>query len=248
MAIKMANDLAHSPQNIRERDLDRERVDELTAAANAWLNNVKEIGDEETAKRADGFLNQLTAEINRLDAERLAATKPLRDEVVAINNSYKPLTTKLERAKFLIEPLMRGWLKLVAARAEAEKRRQREEATRLAREAEAAQKRAAQGGGDVVGKVVAATELAAQAAAAAKEAEQPVERAQVRGEFSARARSIRTIWRAEVDDLLMAFLYYQERVEVRELLTRLASAEASAARKEGREIPGCRIISQEVAA
>src|SRR6266487_2171539 len=75
--LKM-NDLSHNPQNIRDLDIDRERVDELAAAANEWLEKVKEIRDEETARRADDFLNQLTAELKRLDAERLSATEPLR--------------------------------------------------------------------------------------------------------------------------------------------------------------------------
>jgi hypothetical protein len=73
----------------------------------------------------------------------------------------------------------------------------------------------------------------------------PDTRSAVRGRYSRRARSLRTTWYAEVDDVVLAFAQYQDHPKVREILTELASADARAGL---REIPGCRVLSREVAA
>jgi len=102
--------------------------------------------------------------------------------------------------------------------------------------------------GDIVQNKVQATLLAATAAAAAEEAAKPVARSQVRGDLSYRARSLKVLWRAEIEDVFLTLIYFQDRPEVRDLLTRLACAEAPAAHRDGKEIPGCRLYPIEAAA
>jgi hypothetical protein len=73
----------------------------------------------------------------------------------------------------------------------------------------------------------------------------PDTRPAVRGSYSSRARSLRVLWRAEVDDVVLAFAQYLDHPKVKEVLTELASADARAG---AREIPGCRVLSREIAA
>ncbi len=234
--------------NIRSIDLIQERVEALARAANNWAKQVQEIADEETARRADDYLSQLTAELKRVEEERKAEKQPHIEAGKAIDLAYGPLKLVLEVAKSLIAPKVTSWLRRKRQAEEAEKRRQQEEAERLQREAEAAAAKAAAGQGDIVQNKVQATLLAATAAAAAEEAAKPVARSQVRGDLSYRARSLKVLWRAEIEDVFLTLIYFQDRPEVRDLLTRLACAEAPAAHRDGKEIPGCRLYPIEAAA
>ncbi len=70
-------------------------------------------------------------------------------------------------------------------------------------------------------------------------------RPQIRGNYSARARTLREQWYAEVDDVLVCFVHYRHHPKLKELLTQIASHDARDGR---RDIPGCTVLSREVAA
>ncbi len=70
-------------------------------------------------------------------------------------------------------------------------------------------------------------------------------RPQIRGNYSARARTLRETWRAEVEDVLVCFVHYRHHPAIKELLTKLASHDARDGR---RDIPGCIVIKEEIAA
>lgn len=228
-------------------DLIRDDAEAVAKAANEWHVAVPQILDAETAQRSDDYLSQITKWITKVDHTRLAETQSLRDKVAAINATYRPLQELLQAAKNLINPKRTDWLQREQRRHNEEKRRQQEAAARIKFASDAAFKKALAHAGDIVGNMATAATLALQAQEAAEAAARPVERAQVRGSYSARASSLRTTWRAEVDSVRHCFDYYQNRSEIRELLTKLASAEAATAHREGRTIPGCRIIGEEKA-
>jgi hypothetical protein len=230
----------------RPFDLIQERVDQLVTTANAWLKQVPEIKDEAQAKRADDFLAQLTKEVTRLKVEKATEKEPHLKANKEIDARYGAMETLTVTAKRLIEPLARKWLQKKQAEIDAEHARKQEEAARKAREAQQAEE-AARGSTPTVEAAAHAERAREEAEAARRLAATPPPRAQVRGSYSARARSVRTIWRAEVEDLLFAFSHYHDRPEVRECLTKLASADAAAAAREGREIPGCRLVKSEIA-
>jgi hypothetical protein len=56
------------------------------------------------------------------------------------------------------------------------------------------------------------------------------------------------VWRAEITDQLQLYLYYVDHPDVIAVLQRLANAEAPAAQREGRKIPGAQLVSKEIAA
>jgi hypothetical protein len=224
-------------------DLIRERVEELCAATNDWNARVAEISDEHTAQRCDDFLNQLTAELKKLAEQEKAEKAPHQHEIKRIGLAYGGLRLVLETAKAMIQPKLRDWLNRKRERLAAEKARQKAEAARLAREAEIAAAKA----GPTVESQVRAQEARRRAEEAAALADDPVSRAQVRGQYSPRARSLRVSWAAEVTDIVRCFIRYQDHPDVLAVLTKLASAEARATHGQV-ELPGCRLIQREVAA
>ena len=147
---------------------------------------------------------------------------------------YKPLVALLETAKTMLKPRLTVWLnakelrRLEAVRkAEAEAYAAIQEAARLQAEAEK---------GASVQAVVAAEAVAATVEAAVKQADTIAEsRAQVRGDYSTRARSLRSQWKAELTSMDDAFRFYRNHPDVRETLEKLANKDA---RGGARIIPG----------
>lgn len=240
------NTLAHDLQNARPIDVARERVESLIEKANDWIARVPEITNEDIARRADDFLNQIQAELKKLAAEEKAEKKPHRDRIAEIGAVYSPLSNLLEVAKGLIGRKVKAWLDRKQISLDAEKKLQQEQAILLARKAEKATRIYATR--PTVEKAAAAQAAHAAAVNAMAEAEQPVARAQIRGDYSQRARSIRVLWRAEIEDWRQVHLYYLDHPDLRETLQRLANAEAPSAHRERREIPGCRLIEKEITA
>jgi len=240
--VKIGNDAPGPGHNLASPlDLIRERVlEEIIPACNEW-NAIPEIRDEEQAGRCDDILSKLTAELNLLAENEQSEKKPHRDAIAAIRGTYDPLRAMLMTAENLISAKMRAWLKRKRIALAAEHLQQRVEADRLAREAA----EAAANAGTSVQSYVLTQQAEKLAEKAARLAARPEARAQVRGQYSSRARSLRTFWAAEVDDVLLAFVFFQDHPDVREVLTKLASAEARAG---ARDIPGCRVIEREVAA
>ena len=69
-------------------------------------------------------------------------------------------------------------------------------------------------------------------------------RAKVQGNLGGRAKSLRTVWYAEIKDPVMAIAYYRGHPKVIELITSLATAEVRA--KDGpRDIQGFHCFSRQ---
>lgn len=220
------------------------RVDALVAAANAWLGEVKEIADLDTANACDDFLNQIKAELTALDTERKTLNKPHDEAIKANNDAFRPLTALLDKAKTLLTPLKTGWLKREQDRIAAEKRRAEEEALRKMQEAEDA-KRAA---GSSVEAAVAADDAQKAADEALAQASRVASlKPQVKGDHSARASGLRTHWSAAITDYPKALQHYGNHPEVRAVVERLANADARD-QKAALQVPGVEPKSEQRAA
>ena len=221
----------------------RSRVDELIDAANAWLKQVPEITDEELAGKCEGFIGQVAAEEKAAEAARKAANEPHRVAVEANNKIYQPLTLRLTTIRDLLKPKLAKWLQVKRDRLEAERRRKADEAAAEQRRAQEAARLAEKS--QTVENVVAAKEAADRATAAVEARDDAAAaKATVKGEFSARARGLRTVRRAEIVDQDEAYKYYRSRPDVREVLHKLANQDARA--KDGpAAVPGVRFYDEE---
>lgn len=158
------------------------------AETDNWLDGieVKTLGQMEAV---DALLVDIKRAGVKLDAARLAETKPMRDAVAAENARFKVYTDDLDRRKKCLAAAVNGYKqKLAAEKAEA-KRKAYEEASRLEREAEeaAAKARAT----DYAAQVEA--DNAKQAAMDAKKAASAANRDKVTG--------LRTVHHFEVTDM-----------------------------------------------
>lgn len=216
----------------------RSRVDALIATANRWLLERPEITDEEMAAKADDFMNQLTAEAKAVDEARKAQHKPHDDAKKAIQLKWCPLIDMLGTAKELFRPRITAWLRAKQARAEEERKRQEAEALAKLQAAEDA-KRAAQEQGTVEA-TIQARQAAEAAEVAVAETARPV-RAQVKGNYATKARSLRKVWKYRVTD---AALVPREWLCIDETKISQAIRRADA---PVREIAGIEIYCEEIA-
>lgn len=203
------------------------RVNELVEAANLWIAERPTIEDEETAKKADGFLGQLSKELKAVEAERKREKEPHLAAAKAVDATYQPFKALLETAYNILKPRLNAYLSLKQKRLDDVKRDAEAEAFRLAREAQEAQAKT-QMPTATVEEVLRAQNAYDQAEAAKKAAEALPDTAAVKHEYSDRARVLRHVWKARITNMAAAFLHYRSHPEVAELLTRLASAEARA--------------------
>lgn len=217
-------------------EVTKARVDALVEAANQWVTTVPEITTEDQAGRASDFKNQIVAELRKIDAERTAATKPLRDEVAEINDRFNGLKPYLDKGIKRIRGLLTPWMDKLEAEQKAREQAAREEAERLRREAEEKAAAARANIEDAIQNEVAAEE-AQKAAKAAEKKATSIARSKVgvKGEYSAKATTTRGTWKAHITDIDKAFAHYKDHPKVAELLTSLGSADARGGR---RRIPG----------
>jgi hypothetical protein len=250
VTTKPQNDLVHDPSTNLPDNINsvlaRERADALVAAADVW-SGVSEITSAEQAGRAKDALDQLRAEWNKADAERKAEKKPHDDAAIEVQRRWRPILVMIEACQDAVGRLHKNWL----IREENRLRRERDEAEARAkqaqREAEEAARKAEEAKAAPVSAKLAAEAAAERARVAAQEAAAIPDRARVKGSYGRPAASLREWWSAEVTDVLKAARHYRDRPELREVLVRLASADARAGVRnapEGAGIPGCNILSR----
>lgn len=255
-ALNPQNDLTNPPPPAGHNQPDNinsvladEAVDKEIKTADAWVG-VTAIATAEQAKRLQDAIDRLNEIWDKYEAERKAEKKPHDDRALAVQKRWRPILHKVEVCLEALNPLRADWLDREGKRIERERREAQERANRAAQEADAAMLKAQQA--ITTNKSPVSAKLAAeQADERAKQAEQAVfaipDRARVKGSYGRPARSLREYWSAEVVDVLKAARYYRERLELRECLASLASAEARAGVRntpEGQGIPGCNIISR----
>lgn len=180
------------------------RVDTLVAVANRWATERPAITDEDMAAKCSDFLDQVAAELKAAEERRVAEKKPHLDAAAAVDQLWNPLKAPLELIKRLLNPRLTVWLDAKRKRIEDERRQREAEAAEALRKADEAQRQAEatqQQGGDVIGTMLAADEAQRQADKAGKLADQAAgSRAQVKGVYGTRAKSLRTYWGFEVTD------------------------------------------------
>lgn len=219
------------------------RAKELAAAAENWLAKVPKIVSEEGAGRCKDFLGQVNSEIKLLEAARKAEKQPHIDAGKQVDAKYAAPKTILENAKKLIEPKLRAWL------IEAENKR-REEAAHKAELARVAAEEAKAKAQEAAKAQTVASHVDAEAASkAAKDAVKAAEAeerktAQVRGEVTGKASSLRSRKVAVLDHVGDALAHYRNHPDLVELVTKLANAEL---RHGAERVPGFRVEVKQIA-
>lgn len=192
----------NSPPEPIAFDALKTEADERIDVANRWITERPEITAEDQAEKATGFRDQLKGSIDALEAARRAEKKPLEDQLKAIDDRYRPLTTLLTTAHTTIKGKISAWLEKKRVEAERLKAEERERARKAQQDAEEAARKAAEeatkAGGDPLRAQREAEEKAKAAAAAAKTAEKPVERQRISGAYTGRATGQRETWKARI--------------------------------------------------
>lgn len=242
VAMAIANDPRYGIGGNAPNDYEaiKARIDELLPVAEKWAAERPEITDDETATKCDAFLGQIEAELKAAEKARVDEKEPHLSAGRAVDTKYKPLAMTLEAAKALLKPRLAKYLKGKQAKLDHERMEAQIAAERLAEDAAIAAREAEKGAS--IAAVIAAQELAAQAEQAAAVVEATPTRAAVKSAYSSRARSLRTVWKAQVTNISAAMLNYRAHPEMTELLERLASAEA---RSGVRTLPGFKIFPEE---
>lgn len=186
-------------------DLLKKRVSALVATANRWATERPVITDADMAGRCEDFLSQVRAEAKAVEDERKAQQKPHDEAVKAIRAAFSPLTAMLDAVRDVLAPRRTAWLVKEQARVAAEKKAADDAAYAAIEAVEKAKREAEEAltkpGADVIGAMVAAEAAAVAAALATKKADAAPVRAQVKGDFSQRARGLTTRWRWRVADI-----------------------------------------------
>lgn len=233
----------------------KEKVDERIDIANRWIVERPTLTDADMADKANGLKTQLLELKREVDKLRRDAKKPLEDAEAAIDAQFKPLIDLVERAYKAISDKLTAYLqeqqrlaREEQARKQAEARRQREEAEAAA---QAAAEEAKRTGGDALRAQQEADAKARLAAQAEKDAAKPV-KVQLRGDYTTKAVSLRTTWRAEVVDEKEALKSYGKHPVVRAAALKaaleLATAEAKVAKREDAAPAGFRFVADQKAA
>lgn len=225
----------------------KERTDTLTATGNMWITERPEITDDDMSGKLADYLEQCRKELKALEETRRGFKKPHEDAAKLVDARFSPLAIVLKKIGDLLKPRQTKYLQDKQRRIEEERRAKEAAALKAIEEEEAAKKAASSGQGDVIGNAVAAEEAATRATRLMAEADAAPKRAAAKGDYSTRAMSLRTVWKARVADIDEAFSHFKKSPEVMELLTRLACAEARATKGE-QLIPGCQVYPEQAAA
>lgn len=236
------------PPDLEDFALLAAKVQELTAGADRMIDSIAEIADPATAQRvADFDKTQLHPLLKRIEDRRKKAVQPHLDAQRQINEAHKSLTAYLEKARQACNRLLTPWLQ---KQAEAERRRQQEAEAEARRLQQEALKKAAEA--QSIQDQIAADEAQKQAAAKAKEAS-TVQRASVSSSYGARATSLRTYYRGQINDLTAILAHYRKRQDTRllEAVQHLVDQDirSSVGLKSGVEkLPGVTVLSEQKAA
>lgn len=215
-------------------------VNDFMEASKQWLN-MEELKNEADAEALTDQISGLGKLVKKVDEARKAAKKPHDDAGRAVQAAYTPLIEKLKRAQTSLKEKLSVWVTARAKAEEEERQKREEEAARAAKEAEAA-RAAAEANGDISAQVEA-EQKAAQAEEEAKVASRPVETKVRSATGAGRTLSQRSVKMVEVTNVRLVFQRYQDRPEVLDLLTRLATSEVRAAGfdHEATPIPGVNV-------
>lgn len=217
------------------------RTDRFTEVSDQWVKI--DVTSEKLAGQLTDQINGLREAIKAVDKARTEQKKPHLDAGRDVDAAFNPLKDLLDRSLGKLRPKMEAYLTEKQAREDAERAAREAEA---AKEAEQARLAAldAQESGKIADEAEAEAKLAEakkKAAAVSKPAKAKVQSA------SGASKSISTRSRRQCDvhNIRALFLHFQDRDEVKDLLTRLANAEANAAGfTDDDKIPGVTITKK----
>jgi regulator of protease activity HflC (stomatin/prohibitin superfamily) len=244
----MDTDIPGSGHNQPPEPMPAERWAELVDNANVWAKNVATIKSAEQAGRCQAFVDQLRLETEAVEGAWNKEREPYDLALVVLRAKYRPPLELLGIALDKMKALAKDWLdrekarlaheaaerKRLAAEAEAEALRLRQEAAR---------------GGATVQAEAAARQAEQEAEAARALALKPVERPAIKGEFSAKAMSMRTYWSAVITDEKLALKHFAKHPAIRsaalEAIVKLETAHAKKVKDAAQAPPGVRFEKEE---
>ena len=226
-----------------------DRADELVANANKWIKDRPEIEDEEQAGACQLAIDQLNKVKEDLEAEWKARRQPHDLAIVALRTQFRNPLELIGIAKTRLQEISGAWLSKKRERLAAEKAERERIAGEAQRMATTLASFAKADG--TVEAELAAKRAAEDAAKASKVAAKAVPRAQVRGDYSEKAMSLRDRWHAEITDEKAALKSYAKDPDVRRVCLaealRLASKLAREKKREDAAPPGFRFWKTEKA-
>lgn len=225
-----------------------DRAAELVANVNRWRKERPAITSEEQAKIADDNITLLRAMRDELKAAQDEHCAPLEQALFIIKLGYKDPRALVKLALESMLALQTTWLEKkrdrLAAEA-AERKRLADQAITTAVEAEALARRP----GATVEQQLAATRLHEAADQATKAALTAPRRPRVKGDYSPRAMSLHSRWKARVIDEPAALRHFAKHPEIRaaalEAITAVASKMAKDCKGEGPPPPGTEFYNEE---
>jgi hypothetical protein len=228
-----------------------ERGDALIAHCNLWSAEVPKILNADQAGRAQAFIDQLRLESAAIKAAWDTEREPFDLELAMLRTKYRFPLDYLDIAIDKMKSLAGDWLDREKARIANEAA----ERTRLAAEAEVkarlAREAAARAGATVEAEA-AARKAEEDAEAARKAASRPIARAQIRGEFSPRAMSLRPTWHAVIIDEAKALRHFAKHPAIRAAalaaIVKLETDHARDVKDASKAPPGVRFDKKEKAA
>jgi hypothetical protein len=221
----------------------RETISLLDVEASAWFDG-EPIQNERQAEDVARLLDDARKAEKQFDAHRKAEKQPHDDAAKAVDAAWKPVITDAKRIVEIAKAAQTTWL----IKLDDEKRAREAAARKEAEEkAAAALKLAQEADGSLAAAKArdAAIEEAKKAEAAAARAAH--DKANAKGAGMARAVSLRTTWRAEVQDR-RALLNHIAKNAPNDLTAFVEEWAARAVRGGARELPGVRVYEERAAA
>lgn len=221
----------------------RETISLLDVEASAWFDGAP-IQNERQADDVARLLDSARKAEKQFDTARKSEKQPHDDAAKAVDAAWRPVITDAKRIVEIAKAAQTTWL----IKLDSEKRA-REEAARKEADAKAAEARRlveeADGSLSAAKARDAAIEEARKAEAAAHRAAN--DKANAKGAGMARAVSLRTIWRSEVQDR-RALLNHIAKRDPDALTAFVEDWAAKTVRSGVREIPGVRVYEERAAA
>lgn len=221
----------------------RETISLLDGEAANWFDGTP-IENQAQADDVARLLDAARKAEKQFDANRKAEKQPHDDAAKAVDAAWKPVITDAKRIVEIAKAAQTTWLIKLD-----EEKRAREEAARKEADAKAAEARrlAEENDGSLAAAKArdAAIEEAKRAEAAAARAAN--DKANAKGEGMARAVSLRTIWRSEVEDR-RAILNHIAKTDPNALTAFVEDWSAKAVRSGARVLPGVRVYEERCAA
>jgi hypothetical protein len=224
------------------------RIDDVIKSVDNAIEQHPEITEQAVADEFTNLVDMARACKNEAETQRKEEKAPHDEAIKDIQGRFKPLGENLDLAINALKRRVGAFLVRQQQEAEAERKRQEEEALAKMQEAEEAERKAAETGS--VSAQIQAQEAKERAEDSVKQAGAPVGPARARGEFSERAMGLRSTYSAAIDNFDQVYAHFRDDQKVKDVLQQLANAEARAAKGDEAafNVPGARLHETKIAA